>query len=227
MLLAIFAKYWAPGAVKTRLVRAVGAEAAAEFHRVCVETLAMRLAGVEAERILVHAPDEQGPAFAQFVTKGWRLLPQGAGNLGTRLERFFNWAFGGGATRAAVVGADSPTLPIEYVRLAFERLGEFPVVLGPADDGGYYLVAARPPTPPIFDEIEWGSPQVWPQTMARLKAAQIPCGILPLWYDVDTPADLVRLAEELARFEPPHCRELAMLVTKLAGPLSRDAANSR
>lgn len=227
MLLAIFAKYWEPGAVKTRLAEAVGAEAAAEFHRVCVKTLAMRLASVEAERILVHSPDEQGPAFAQFVTKGWQLLPQGAGDLGARLKRFFNWAFACGAMRAAVMGADSPTLPIEYVRLAFERLSEFPVVLGPAEDGGYYLVAARPPTPPIFDEIDWGSPHVWQQTMARLEAAKIPCGILPLWYDVDAPRDLVRLAEELARLEPPHCRELAMLVARLVGLLSRDSTTSR
>ncbi len=227
MLLAIFAKYWEPGAVKTRLARAVGAVAAAEFHRVCVDTLASRLASVQAERVLVHAPAERGAAFAHLVAKGWRLLPQGAGDLGARLERFFNWAFAGGATRAAVVGADSPTLPVEYVRLAFERLGEYPVVLGPAADGGYYLVAARPPAPPIFDEIDWGSPQVWQQTMARLKAAEIPCSILPEWYDVDAPSDLVRLAEELARFEPPHCRELAVLVARLAGALSRDSESSR
>lgn len=219
MLLGLFAKYWRPGEVKTRLAQAVGAEAAAQFHRLCVETTVARLVEVQADRVLVYSPAEMQAAFASMGARGWRLVPQVCGDLGARLERFFRWAFTCGAARVAVVGADSPTLPVEYVQRAFVQLEKHPVVLGPAADGGYYLLAARPPVPPIFDRIEWGSPRVWTQTLRRLEAAGIAPAILPDWYDVDEPDDLVRLADELACSAPPHCRELALLAAELAGPL--------
>jgi glycosyltransferase A (GT-A) superfamily protein (DUF2064 family) len=88
------------------------------------------------------------------------------------------------------IGADSPTLPVEYVRRAFELLVERPVVLGPARDGGYYLVGASEDVPPIFSDIDWGTARVWQQTVTRLNESRIPFHELPPWYDIDTARDL-------------------------------------
>jgi glycosyltransferase A (GT-A) superfamily protein (DUF2064 family) len=97
-------------------------------------------------------------------------------------------------------------MPPSFIRQAFEHLLANRVVLGPADDGGYYLVGLREgPLPPIFEGIAWSSDQVWPQTLARLGEAQIKYATLPQWYDVDTYADLQRLRGELmdsSRLEP-------------------------
>lgn len=226
MLLALFAKYWQPGLVKTRLARAVGSEAAAQFHRLCVETLVDRLAELQITRVLAYTPDEKQEAFTFAVKQGWELLPQGPGNLGLRLERFFQWAFDRGATRVAVIGADSPTLPLDYIVLALARLAQQPVVLGPSADGGYYLVAARPPVPPIFRQIAWGSAQVWQQTLERLQSAGLAAAILPGWYDVDEAQDLIRMADELAGHQPPHSQALAAFATRLAAPLRRPGSGA-
>jgi glycosyltransferase A (GT-A) superfamily protein (DUF2064 family) len=101
--------------------------------------------------------------------------------------------------RVVVVGSDSPTLPLEHVRLAFESLREHAAVLGPATDGGYYLVGAAGAVPPIFDGVSWSTAAVWLQTRERLDRSHASYAVLPEWYDVDELDDLRHLYDELAR----------------------------
>ena len=96
-----------------------------------------------------------------------------------------------------LIGSDSPTLPVEYVESAFRLLRESDVVLGPTEDGGYYLVGASRNAVGIFQNIEWSTSRVWEQTVARLHELQLSYQSLPQWYDVDELADLVRLRDEL------------------------------
>jgi hypothetical protein len=99
---------------------------------------------------------------------------------------------------AVLIGTDSPTLPIEFVAMAFESLAaQEQVVLGPSDDGGYYLIGIRGSIPDIFGNISWSTEKVFSQTVAVLENARVPYTILPKWYDVDDVADLRRLSEEL------------------------------
>lgn len=194
----IIAKYWQPGEVKTRLAIELGAEPAAELHRACLQTLLHRFAQIGDRRVLAFTPADRGPQFATSAGAQWQLEPQSDGDLGRRIERHFESAFAAGATRAVLIGSDSPTLPEPMVAEAFGRLAGADAVVGPSDDGGYYLVGLSRPISRLFDGIAWSTPAVWPQTVERLKAAACRYHVLAPWYDIDTSADLARLRAELA-----------------------------
>lgn len=200
--LGMFVKYWEPGRVKTRLAASLGDRAASSLYRHFVFTLVRRLAEVGQRRVLVYTPAERKPEFEALANEHWDSAPQADGNLGQRIQAYFAAAFHAGATRVLLVGSDSPNVPVEYVQEAFRLLARVPVVLGPADDGGYYLVGAAGTVPPIFARISWSTPHVWPQTVQRLRDAGCPYGVLPPWYDVDDPADLRRMERDLARPGP-------------------------
>jgi glycosyltransferase A (GT-A) superfamily protein (DUF2064 family) len=128
------------------------------------------------------------------------------------MAEYFRSAFERGCERVVLIGADSPTLPVEYVSQAFRELETHSVVLGPSVDGGYYLVGAARSVPPIFHGVAWSTHHVWEQTLRLLEATRIPVAQLSPWYDVDDIEDLRRLAQDL---EPPtdEFRELATQVT--------------
>jgi hypothetical protein len=118
---------------------------------------------------------------------------------------FFENRFNEGAESVVLVGTDSPNLPLIEVQEAYEHLKTCDVVIGPTEDGGYYLVGATRNTPPIFDDIPWSTPEVLPTTIERLNQADISLAQLDPWYDVDEVYDLHRLIEDLrneSRAEP-------------------------
>ncbi len=195
--LGMFAKFWAPGEVKTRLAARIGPEQAARLHRVFLETLIERLALVADRRVLVYTPSTRRLEFGELAAAGWELQPQDDGDLGQRMQVYFQRAFASGATQVVLIGSDSPTLPTMLIESAFKQLDETQTVLGPAADGGYYLVGATGAVPPIFDRIAWSRPSVWTDTVARLEAARWTFSALPCWYDVDDWDDLQRLRAEL------------------------------
>jgi hypothetical protein len=211
----IFAKYWQPGQVKTRLAADIGFEPAARLHRISLQTLLGRFARAADRRVLAFTPAERAGEFAALLESDrsldaghWSLEPQVAGDMGKRIEHYFASAFASGAQRVVLIGSDSPTLPESFVIEAFDRLSNVDGVIGPTDDGGYYLIGLSRPVPRLFDDIAWSTPAVLSQTLDRLKAESRGYHILPSWYDVDTLADLARLRSELVG-EPPY--ELAPL----------------
>lgn len=195
--LGVFAKYWAPGEVKTRLAAAIGEIPAARLHRVFLETLLRRFAGVGDRRVLAYSPAARAAEFAALNAPGWSLESQGDGDLGQRMQAYFRSAFAAGATRVVLIGSDSPTVPEEVIQMAFEALKDRRAVLGPATDGGYYLVGAAEAVPPIFDRMAWSQPAVWAQTVERLQGNDWDFAVLSGWYDVDEVSDLEQLAREL------------------------------
>lgn len=201
-LLAVFAKYWVPGEVKTRLAAALGHERAAELHRRFVAATLARLAGVADSLWLAGTPDGSLPMFRQLPTVeqyGWKVVGQEQGDLGHRLKHLFRTAMATGFDRTVVVGSDSPDLPIERVRQAFERLAEVPVVIGPSADGGYYLIGAARRVPPIFDDMPWSSASLLSSTTRRLTAEGVPFAMLETWRDVDDISDLMALDDRLVQ----------------------------
>jgi glycosyltransferase A (GT-A) superfamily protein (DUF2064 family) len=103
-----------------------------------------------------------------------------------------------GYDSVVVIGADSPTLPADYLYEAFERLSdEDDVVVGPAEDAGYYLIGMRKFRREIFADIPWGTPGVLSATNDRMRDAGLKLNLLPTWYDVDTPAELEKLKEDI------------------------------
>lgn len=195
----IFAKYWQPGRVKTRLAATIGETAAAEIYRHFLATLIGRLssAGDQRELSVAAAPPEPN-AFRDLTGEDWNITLQAGSDLGERMQNFFEQSFAAGAERVVLIGSDSPTLTANDIEFAFEQLQTSSVVLGPTTDGGYYLVGAAQSTPPIFREIDWSTPNVWPQTIERLNAAGTNFRELPTVIDVDEHVDLIQLRDELA-----------------------------
>lgn len=193
----MFAKFWEPGAVKTRLAAAIGGSGAARVHQACMTTLITRFSRTADRRVLCFTPAEREREFAAVAGPAWQVQPQCAGDLGQRMRHYFEMSFAAGVDRAVLIGSDSPTLPIAYVEEAFDHLTQLPVVLGPSDDGGYYLIGLSGKTADIFLAIDWSTSEVWRQTTDRLRAAGQGYYELPRWYDIDTVDDLLRLRDEL------------------------------
>ena len=198
-LLGMFAKFWEPGSVKTRLAVSLGHVAASSLYHQFVITLVARFRDVADCRQLTYWPPQKKQAFVSLAGEHWNVCPQSDGDLGQRLVRFFERAFDGGASRVVLIGSDSPTLPRDYIEQAFEALKDDPLVLGPTPDGGYYLVGATPPVPQIFDTIPWSSASVWNETVALIDREKLTFSELPEWFDVDEPDDLTRLRDELVQ----------------------------
>jgi len=195
--LGVFAKEPVPGKVKTRLAAATSPQWAAQVAEACLLDVAGRLAHVEARRVLAYAPRDAEPYFARAV-RGFRLVPQGDGDLGERMAAFFAEQLRTGAEAVVLLGTDSPTVPLEFIERAFQELETLNLVLGPATDGGYYLLGCARNLPPIFEGIAWSTSAVLGQTVARLSERKWPLAVLPPWYDVDMPGDWAMLKGHVA-----------------------------
>jgi rSAM/selenodomain-associated transferase 1 len=150
---------------------------------------------------LVYWP-EQARSYFEAICPDGLLLPQRGHDLGDRLLSAFEQAHAAGYERCVIMSSDSPNLPLTNLVLAFEQLDTTPVVLGPCDDGGYYLIGLRQPQPTLFQDIAWSTEVVYRQTVERSAAAGLEVATLPTWYDIDTNADLERLHANL-RTRPP------------------------
>jgi glycosyltransferase A (GT-A) superfamily protein (DUF2064 family) len=118
--------------------------------------------------------------------------------LGRKLDEFFQVQFAGTVQRVVAIGTDCPDLPVDFVSQAFELLRESPVVLGPATDGGYYLIGMNSFVP-VFTDIDWSTDKVFAQTTRKLRQLSIRFATLPLWSDVDVNEDLRQLTDRLAK----------------------------
>jgi rSAM/selenodomain-associated transferase 1 len=196
-VLGLFAKWPAPGSVKTRLAAAGGPSWGAQVARAFLLDSLTRLAAVDARHVLAFSPQESEANFAALGSP-FTLTPQREGDLGQRLAAFVGGQLDAGARAVVVVGTDSPTLPVAHVEQAFAELERADAVLGPATDGGYYLVGCGPRRPPLFEGISWSTGRVLVDTVATLTDPGWRLALLAPWYDVDTPEDLIMLRGHLA-----------------------------
>src|SRR6516225_2823497 len=169
-VLGLFAKWPQLGGVKTRLAAATSPEFAAIVAGAFLADSIERLSTIPVRRVLAFAPDDASLQFAELAGARFELEPQGPGGLGERMARFFSRRFAEGARRVVLLGSDSPTVPLDFIRDAFNLLRDADVVIGPACDGGYYLVGGTSRMPALFADIEYGQPDVLARTMAKLPA---------------------------------------------------------
>jgi len=201
--LGLFARQPVPGRVKTRLAADWGAEQATRLYECFVRDLLDRFAGAGDRRVAAFAPgSEEARGWFAEAASAWQLWPQPDGDLGTRMTLFFeSWCTQDGDC-TLLIGSDSPTLPEGSLEQAWEILASHDCVLGPAEDGGYWLIGLRGPFGAshrvLFEGIDWSTPRVLEQTLDRARGAGMSRELLPLWYDIDTAADVDRLRSELA-----------------------------
>lgn len=188
----IFVRAPERGRVKTRLAAGIGAEAALRVYtRLAHHAVAQALAlAPEAAVRVCFTPAHAGERVRRWLGEGPTYRPQGAGDLGERLERAFGEAFADGYESVLVIGSDLPDLSTTLLRHALRLLEEREAVLGPARDGGYYLLGLRRHLPELFQGIAWSTERVFAQTLARLRAAGIEPALLETLADVDVAADL-------------------------------------
>jgi rSAM/selenodomain-associated transferase 1 len=161
-----------------------------------VEDTLARTGSLGVARYLACAPDLRDPFLRACAQRhGARLIAQGTGDLGDRMQRVAS-ALLARHNKVLLVGTDSPTLPLDFVVEAEERLETADLVFGPSEDGGYYLLGQRGVYPEIFRGVVWGGTDVLRATLAKLETSRVQ--LLPRWYDVDRPDDLARLGRDLA-----------------------------
>jgi len=219
--LVVMAKAPREGKVKTRLLGALSPEEVRRLYVAFLSDTFALMEDVKEERedltlALCYTPEGEEEAFEEVEREGSLMIPQRGENLGERLINCFADLFALGFESVAVIGADSPTLPGDYVFDAFECFEtDDDVVIGPAEDGGYYLVGMRKLHERIFEDIPWGGAGVMEATMDRAREAELNLVLLPEWYDVDAPEDFERLKHELgengeaAKFSRSFLKELA------------------
>jgi len=197
--LIIFARAPQLGEVKTRLAKTVGAEQALALYEAFLDDTCALTQGLGARRVLSIAGDVDHPRVAHLA-KSQRLTlePQGDGDLGERMARAIATHVPRGPV--VIIGSDAPTLPRAHLHQALDELMAHDVVIGPSDDGGYYLIGARVPVPELFVDVHWSTAEVLPTTLQRLAGRS--SLVLPPWYDVDSAEDLERLEAELAGLPP-------------------------
>ena len=195
--LGVLAKYWQPGKTKTRLAASIGDSAAAMLSHLFLIATLRRVDTFSGRRVLAYSPEERSEAFRQLVDQDWQLKPQSDGDLGQRMSAYFQDAFAGGADRVVLIGSDSPSLPVRRFEDAFHALDVHDLVLGPSEDGGYYLIGMRRYIPEVFESIDWSTGQVYEQTVNVAVGHCIDYASLPTWYDVDVYEDLLRLKLDL------------------------------
>jgi len=195
--LAVMLKAPAPGAVKTRMVPPLTPEQAAGLYECLVkDTLAslVPLKGVDIYAACLGSIS----SVAALVPEGVEAFEQGGEGLGERMLDVLKKLFERGYARCAVVGSDLPDLPAQYVLDAFALIeGGENFVLGPAEDGGYYLAAADAPYEPVFTSIRYSTPTVLERTLERAEENSIKTALVSPWHDIDTIEDLRLLRSNL------------------------------
>jgi rSAM/selenodomain-associated transferase 1 len=200
--LAVFAKAPVPGQVKTRLCPPLTPDEAATLHGSFVLDTLERTKAATAQfklpfdRYLACAPSSTHLFFKIMEERqGVKLIDQIGDDLGTRMNRTFETLFTQGYKHALIVGTDVPSLPLEHYKEALALLDSHDLVLGPALDGGYYLIGLNRPVPDLFTGIPWSTDQVLNLTQEKASTLRLKVALLAPWRDVDTIEDLQALVE--------------------------------
>lgn len=191
-IVVVFARAPEPGAVKTRLTAFLRAAEAADLHRALLLDTVEAAESSGAEVAIAFTPQAARRELERLLGRHRRLLPQGPGDLGRRLAYGFE-RLCDGRRPVLAVGSDCPGLSPARIREAAEALGRADVVLGPAADGGYYLIGSVQPRPDLFEGVAWGTGRVLEATMEAIGAAGLRARLLPAERDLDTPEDLFEL----------------------------------
>ena len=211
--LAIFGRYPHRGKVKTRLEKEIGADRALQIYSAFLLDTLEKFLCLEVEVFLFLADSSESEAedfkSQHGLPERLHISRQRGRDLGERMWNGYRHLQSQGFPGVVFIGSDTPTLPMGIVLQAFQILGTGSTVVGPVEDGGYYLLGLWEPRCDLFKGIDWGTERVLGQTLARLHPDEFQ--ELPLWYDIDRKDDLQRLWEEIGQSEDPPFRTAKVL----------------
>ena len=198
--LIIFTRYPEPGKTKTRLISALGAEGAANLQSQMTKTTitkAKKLSNMMSLLIEVRFAGGNLQLMKNWLRADLEIdlkyQEQGTGDLGERIKRAFESAFNQRMKSVVIIGADCPSLTADIMLEAFAKLTESDVIIGPATDGGYYLIGLKKIIPELFEGINWGTSEVLSKTVAIAQDLNLAIDYLPELFDIDRPEDLEKL----------------------------------
>jgi rSAM/selenodomain-associated transferase 1 len=196
-LILFFVKYPEPGEVKTRLARTIGPDKAAEVYGHFVLDLLAKLESTQLPFKVCFYPAQKRDLMMGWLGDGYAYSLQKGFDLGERMATAFLDAFAGGHRRVILMGSDFPDLPQSFLEESLGALNTHDAVIGPAMDGGYYLIGFRRQTflQRAFEGMDWGTDGVFRQTLSILKDHRKRVYVLPVWKDIDTIEDLRQLIE--------------------------------
>jgi len=194
--LIVVAKRPAPGKTKTRLSPPLTPQLASALYECFLfDTLDQMRQVIDAHHVIAYL-DEQD--YFQRIAADFELIQQEGDDLGVRLDNALTSYLSRGYERVIIMDSDSPTLPASYLSQAFQLLSDgADVVLGPCDDGGYYLIGIKKPRPRLLREVQMSTSTVTADTIALAEQEGLRVNLLPIWYDVDDAASLIRLMKEV------------------------------
>lgn len=194
--LLIFSRYPEPGKTKTRLIPALGEHGAARLQRLLTEQtikMALDLCRSGEKSVALHYDGGDQGLMHAWLHGVISCIPQVKGDLGNRMAHVFHDGFASGLQKIIIIGTDCPTLTPEIINLAFSHLDSNDLVLGPALDGGYYLIGLKKKELSLFHHIHWGTTLVLEQTLKQAKKCGLSHSLLEPLADVDRPEDLCHL----------------------------------
>lgn len=194
----IVAKQPLAGLSKTRLAAGIGSDNAVMLYRCFLQDTIASAARVPDCRLAFSFWPPEAAEYFQRLDTSALLLPQHGDDFGSRLLSAFVQAAAAGYDEMVLIGSDNPSLPLASLMQAFEALQKTPTVLGPCEDGGYYMIGMREPQPALFlSGISWSTDIVADQTRMAASASGLGMAEMLVWYDIDTTADLIRLYDDL------------------------------
>jgi hypothetical protein len=196
------------GEVKTRLVPPLSKSDAASLAACFAQDTVLNAQHVVSNVLVAYAPADARVDLEPILPPDLLWFEQDGANLGERLDSVAEHVSSLGFSPFVILGADSPTLPTGLIQETLNVLisGETDISLGPTEDGGYYLVGLRSPVAGLFHNVDWSTPRAYGQTAAKAAQLNLRLHPLPCWYDIDTPADLLRLGDEMGSSEEARSR---------------------
>jgi len=191
--LIVFTRYPEPGKTKTRMIPLLGSEGAAMLQRQMTEHTLAQVKQLQSQHpisVEVYFAGGNPQLMQSWLGSGIVYRSQGEGDLGCRMVSALQSAFNNGSSGVVIIGTDCPGVNVLVMEQAFEALSNYDLVLGPAQDGGYYLIGVRRLIPELFSGISWGTSEVLQQTVEIAKQIDLAIAYLPTLADVDRPEDL-------------------------------------
>jgi len=212
--LVLMSKAPIPGKTKTRLQSHLKPEECAELHRAFLKDISAKLKNINIKHktldlFLSYTPEGSENLFSDLIGDDFKLILQTGKDLGARMYNSITEVHNQSSKPVIITGTDLPSLPAEIITEAVAALKEKDVVIGPAVDGGYYLIGMQTPLPFLFTCKEWGSDSVLVKTINSASEHNLKIHFLPEWYDIDTFNELLLFRNELIKmkkdkFYPEH-----------------------